>query len=198
MKTRNLFLVICFLVASGLVSAQGVETVPLPKNLQRYQARNLDDQERKVNFLVGGNVGFGVGANMLQLQLAPHVGIYPAIPWLCFGVGGTYHLYYVKDYYSGNKSFVHIFGARGFLEGQVWKQRILLHAEYEWLTYPDTDGDGERENTHAILVGPGYQQFIGERFSMYGLLLFPIYEAEGNPPNAYSIMEARIGVNFKF
>lgn len=195
---KKLFVIFCLIFAMGAVSAQRLDVVPLPRNLQNYKARNYNDTARKVDFLVGGHVGFSVGGNALQFQLSPHFGILPAVKWLCLGVGGTYQLYYQKDYYSGLKSFSHIFGARGFIEGLIWQQRIVIHGEYEWLSYPDCDSDGIRESTQALLVGPGYQQFIGDRLSVYGLFLFPVYEPKSNPINAYSIMEIRVGVNFKF
>ena len=195
---KKLIVILCLTFVVGSLSAQRLETVPLPRNLQSYKARDFKDTARKVDFLVGGHVGFAVGGNALQFQLSPHFGIFPAVKWLCLGVGGTYQLYYLKNPYSGLKSFTHIFGCRGFIEGLVWQQRIILHAEYEWLSYPDSDLDGSRESTQAVLVGPGYQQFLGDRLSVYGLFLFPVYEPKTNPVNAYSIMEIRVGVNFKF
>lgn len=194
---KKLLLFLCLFVSVGAVCAQGTEVVPLPKGLQSYKPRE-DGKERKISFFTGGSFQFGVGGNSLQLKISPHFGIYPAVEWLRFGVGGTYELLYYKDYYSGLKSYYHVFGARGFVEGLIWKQRIIVHAEYEWLSYPDVDNDGIREQSHALLVGPGYQQAIGDKFFPYVLLLFPVYEPDSNPVNAYSVCEFRVGLHYKF
>ena len=84
-----------------------------------------------------------------------------------------------------------IFGARAFIEGYIWK-RLVLHAEYEWLSFPG--GVEGRDNTNGVLVGAGYKQDITDHWSMYGLFLFPVYDEL----NVYSIMEIKVGVNYKF
>lgn len=195
MKKTLLFILL--FIAVGSMCAQNTESVPLPKGLQSYKERT-DESARKLKFQAGGGINFGVGGNALQFQVSPHFGILPAVDWLCVGVGGTYELYYYKDYSTGLKSCQHVFGARGFIEGYIWKQRIILHGEYEWLSYPDGNGDGVREQSHAVLVGPGYQQWLNDHLAVYVLALFPVYEPSTNPINAYSVCEFRVGVHYKF
>ena len=89
------------------------------------------------------------------------------------------------------KNFTHIFGARAFIEGYAW-DRLIIHAEYEWLSFPG--GVEGRQNTNGVLVGAGYKQKLSDHFSVYGLFLFPVYDEL----NVYSIMEIKVGVNYKF
>jgi len=174
--------------AADMMAQEDVENVPLPKSLQTRDGNPLN--ERKVKFVVGGNVGFGVSYSQLNMQLSPHFGICPGIDFICIGIGGTYHLNYYKSY-DGVKNFTHIFGARAFIEGYAW-DRLIIHAEYEWLSFPG--GIEGRQNTNGVLVGAGYKQKITDHFSMYGLFLFPVYDEL----NVYSIMEIKVGVNYKF
>ena len=174
--------------ASDIMAQEDVENVPLPKSLMARDGSPL--AERKVKFVVGGNVGFGVSYSQLNMQLSPHFGICPGIDFICIGIGGTYHLNYYKSY-DGVKNFTHIFGARAFVEGYAW-DRLVIHAEYEWLSFPG--GIEGRQNTNGVLVGAGYKQKLSDHFSVYGLFLFPVYDEL----NVYSIMEIKVGVNYKF
>lgn len=176
------------LTVDDVVAQTDVENVPLPKSLMARDNSPLAD--RKVKFMFGGNIGFGVSYSQLNMQVSPHFGICPGIDFICFGIGGTYHLNYYKSY-DGIKYFNHIFGFRAFLEGYIWK-RLVLHAEYEWLSFPS--GANGRENTNGVLVGAGYKQDISDHWSAYGLFLFPVYDQL----NVYSIIEIKAGVNYKF
>ncbi|MBO4645000.1 MAG: hypothetical protein J5642_00610 [Bacteroidales bacterium] len=197
MKKILLFILIS-LFAMPLWS-QGTETVPLPKSLQPYKPRDKAmENERKIKFLVGGSVGFGVGANNLNFEIAPHFGIFPVIDFLCFGIGGDYRLNFYRDYYSGTKTFVHTYGFNGFVEGYIW-DRLILHASYEWLSIPTSAYNAsDRYYSNAILVGPGYKQAISDKLSLYGLILFPIELNEEKYVQVYSILDIRVGINYKF
>ena len=96
----------------------------------------------------------------------------------------------------------HIFGGKVFVEGYIW-QRLILHAEYELLSFPAnyafaTDplfvGVNERPAAHGILLGPGYKQDLGTNLSLYTVFLFSVYD----PQNVRGIMDIRVGVNYKF
>jgi hypothetical protein len=184
-------LVFTLLIAfSGNLAAQNIDDVPLPKSLKSGGKADAPDKDRKVKFVVGGYLGFGVGYSVLNLHVSPHVGICPGIDFLCIGVGGTYQLTYYRDP-NGYKSFSHVFGFNAFVEGYIW-DRLVLHGEYEWLSFPGgTDG---RFTSNAVLLGPGYKQNITDKLSVYTHLLFPAYD----PENVYPIIDIRVGVNYKF
>ena len=182
-------LIFIFFISTALMAQ--VEDVPLPKSLQTNSHDGQNSTERKIKFVAGGNIGFGVSHSELNLQLSPHFGIKPAVDFLCIGVGGTYNLNYYKDPYSGLKYFTHIFGFNAFVEGYVWK-RLVLHAEYEWLSFPYSEN--ERQNSNGVLIGPGYTQNLTDKVSMYGLILFPVYDEL----NVYGVVEMRVGVNVTF
>lgn len=181
------------------------DIVPLPKSLRTGNSSSQtvrDTSNRKVQFLVGGTVGFQVAGNVLDMQIAPHVGILPGVDFLCFGIGGFYQLTYYKNPISGIKTLQHIFGGNVFVEGYVW-QRLILHAEYEVVSFPSdyafaTDplfvGVNERPSAHGILLGPGYKQDLGTNMSIYTVFLFSVYD----PQNVRGIMDIRVGVNYKF
>ena len=202
MKKIATFLLL-ILVSFSLVAQQNV---PLPKSLRSLanssKKTTCDSANRKVQFIVGGNVGFQVSNNVLDMQLSPHVGILPGIDFLCIGVGGTYQLTYYKNPITAIKSLQHIFGGNVFVEGYVW-QKLVLHAEYELLSFPAnyafaTDplfiGKHERPAAHGVLLGPGYKQDIGTNLSVYSVFLFLVYD----PQNVYGIMDIRVGINYKF
>ena len=190
-----------FLFCLG-VSAQ--ENVPLPKSLRSNITQSKADTNsmRKVKFVVGGNIGFQISNNVLDMQISPHFGVQPGVDWLCFGIGGTYQLTYYKDRITAIKGFQHIFGGNVFVEGYIW-QKLVLHAEYELLSFPAnyafaTDplfiGVNERPSAHGILLGPGYKQDINKNLSIYSIFLFSVYD----PQNVRGIMDIRVGVNYKF
>ena len=180
------------------------DNVPLPKSLRTGSSASQtarDTSNRKVHFIAGGLIGFQISNNVLDMQVSPHLGILPGIDFLCFGIGGTYPLTYYKDP-LGDKGFQPIFGGNVFVEGYIW-QRLILHAEYEVLSFPAsypfaTDplfiGKHERPAAHGVLLGPGYKQDIGSNLSIYTVFLFSVYD----PQNVRGIIDIRVGVNFKF
>lgn len=182
---KNLLFIVLFLCSWGFLNAQNNDNVPLPKSLQGKQPAN---KERKVNLTVGGYFGFQVGTYTC-IEVSPHIGVKPW-DFLCVGVGGTYMFSYMKTGYSTGTS-AHVFGANAFVEGYIWKQRIIAHAEYEFLSYPNTADS--RLNCHAVLIGPGYNQMISDKVYAYALILFPVVTTV----DIYSIPVVRIGVNVK-
>lgn len=195
-------ILILFFLSFGLAAQN---TVPIPKSLltgTKSSQKGPDTTNRKVQFLVGGTVGFQVAGNVLDMQISPHIGILPGVDFLCVGIGGSYLLTYYKDPITALKSFQHIFGGNVFVEGYIW-QRLVLHAEYELMSFPAnyafaTDplfvGVNERRAAHGILLGPGYKQDIGTNLSLYTVFLFSVYD----PQNVRGIMDIRVGINFKF
>lgn len=195
-------LLILFLFSFGLVAQNNV---PIPKSLlagTKSSQKGPDTTNRKLRFIVGGNVGFQIASNVLDMQISPHIGILPGVDFLCFGIGGFYQLTYYKDPYTGLRTFQHIVGGNVFIEGYVW-QRLILHAEYELMSFPSNYvfstepffmGVNERPTAHGILLGPGYKQDIGTDASVYTVFLFSVYD----PQNVRGIMDIRVGFNYKF
>lgn len=189
-------LLILFLFTFGLTAQNNV---PIPKSLlagTKSSQNGPDSTNRKLKFIVGGNVGFQIAGNVLDMQIAPHIGILPGVDFLCFGIGGTYQLTYYKNPFTTQKAFQHIFGGNFFVEGYVW-QRLILHAEYELLSFPAIDPSAEKNEryaAHGILLGPGYKQDIGTNVSVYTVFLFSVYD----PQNVRGIMDIRVGFNYKF
>lgn len=200
---KKLVTIIILLFLSFGLAAQN--DVPIPKSLlagTKPSQKGADSTNRKVLFIVGGNLGFQIAGNVLDMQISPHVGILPGVDFLCFGIGGFYQLTYYKNPISGIKTLQHIVGGNVFVEGYVW-QRLILHAEYEVMSFPSgyafaTDpffvGVNERPSAHGILLGPGYKQDIGTSMSIYTVFLFSVYD----PQNVRGIMDIRVGVNYKF
>lgn len=183
---KNKLLLLCLLVICwGTMEAQSDDNVPLPKSFQEKQSTSRDS---KVRLLAGGYFGFQIGGNT-AVEVNPHIAI---LPWdfLCIGVGGTYMFSRTSSYWGEQRS--HVFGANGFIEGLIWKQRIIAHAEYEYLNLPYYNN--ERLHSHGILLGPGYNQFISDNMSCYVLFLFPVWSTV----DAYSIPIIRLGFNVQF
>lgn len=182
---KTLSLLCLLILCWGAIKAQNNDNIPLPKSFQEKQSTS---REAKVHFLAGGYFGFQIGGNT-AVEVNPHIGI---LPWdfLCVGIGGTYMFSYTNSYLGEQKS--HVFGANGFIEGLIWKQRIIAHVEYEYLNFPSYDDT--RLHSHGILIGPGYNQFISDKISCYVLFLFPVWSTM----DVYSIPIIRLGINVKF
>ena len=179
------FLFCCF----SLTLYSQTEVVPLPKGLQNYSVRNLKDStNRKCKFLFGGNLGLQFGS-VTSIQLNPKVGILPN-QYICLGISGLYQ--YIRYQYDNIVFRKNIFGVGVFGEGYLFRQMLVLHAEYEFLSFPTNTE--KRLLSHAILVGPGLNQKITSMVSFYAVILFPAYVTLRN---VYSIPIVRVGVNVK-
>lgn len=185
MKKILFILVVC--LAVGAVSAQE-EEVPLPKSLA-YKQYKKNGEKRKFDFIAGGYFGLQIG-NLTSIDVSPHFGICP-VDFLCIGIGGTYMFANYHDSYYAINTQSHIFGGNAYIEGYIW-DRLVIHAEYEFLSFPQQDKT--RLNSHALLVGAGYQQQITEMIYIYGHILFPAYSTE----KVYPLANYRLGINVKF
>ncbi|MDR1758303.1 MAG: hypothetical protein LBR51_05030 [Bacteroidales bacterium] len=192
MRKKSLWLT--FLLFGIFVStfAQYDEDVPLPKSLRPYQSREKNNN-RYITLAAGGSVGAQFGTYN-ALSISPFFGVYPKIKWLLLGVSATYMFSY-DSYY---KYAMHVFGGGIFAEGLIWKQRIIVHAGYEYVNYgnPYLDPNNpnkiltERIESHGVMIGPGYRQKLTEIFSVYGLMLFNVIPNENT---FYSNPTFRIG-----
>ncbi len=191
MRKIFFYLFLLFLTFSSLYAQQDEGSLPLPKSLQK----NGGLIKQRPTFLVGGNFGFQFG-NYTFVDISPHVGVYP-FDFLCIGVGGSYM--YMRYSYFKQSNDSHIYGFKAFIEGYIWKL-LVLHGEYEYINYKlnvynaqtSQFMGAERVSTHALLVGPGYKQPVGNRVSLYCLLLFNLYE------DNYSFFTnpvVRVGIN---
>lgn len=175
-----------------LISLQAQkDDVPLPKSLQKKEKSTA---ERKVKFTLGGGFGLQFGT-YTSISLSPVIGIYPGIDWLLLGVGGTY------QFTSYNGMSYNDFGFSGFLRGLIWQKRIVLHFGYEYMNfdfgYNNYTKERERFDAHALYLGPGYQQRVGDRVGIYVLLLFNLASSSSHR-DVYPFFYPVIGVTFDF
>lgn len=172
----------------SILYAQEETDVPLPKSLQN--TKSIKNPDRKIKFLTGGTFGFQIG-NYTAIELSPKFGFYPC-EYLSLGITGTYM--FMRDRYYNYNS--HTFGGGVFVEGYLW-QRLILHAEYEYLNFEVTDYNSlgqlvqTRVGNHGVLLGPGYRQIISDRISLYFLVLFCVYQGNYSP---YAIPNYKVGI----
>lgn len=167
------------------------DDVPLPKSLQKSEKSALN---KKVKFTVGGGFGLQFGT-YTSVSISPVIGIYPAVDWLLIGVGGTY------QFTSFNGLSYNDFGVNAFIRGLLWQQRIILHVGYEYMNfdlgYNIYDKKRERFDAHALYLGPGYRQRIGDHVGVYVLLLFNLASSTSDR-GVYPFFYPAIGVTFDF
>lgn len=189
MKKLSLCFLLLFIGFSFSTNAQ-IDDVPLPKSLQRSDKQR--DIDKKLRFTAGGGFGLQFGSSYAGVSLSPVVGVYP-FDWLLIGVGANY-----SYTYSYGSSF-HDFGVNVFVRGLIWQQRLIAHLGYEYLNL-DYGRDG-RFDAHALYLGPGYRQPLGDRVSLHALLLFNL--ANWNSSNLdtrsfFPFFYPTIGVTFDF
>lgn len=193
MKKIVLLLLLSFFMHCAHQCYAQYDDVPLPKSLRNTKPAKA---ERKLKMMAGGTFGAQFGS-YTAVSLSPMFGIYP-VDWLLLGVGGTY-MYSYEGYYGLSS---HVYGGTAFIEGLIWKQRIILHAGYEYINYDQfymISGSSqiykERVGSHAILLGPGYRQPVSESVNIYALLLFNVIQ---NYNSFFANPIIRIGVTFDF
>ncbi|MEG2070119.1 MAG: hypothetical protein RR034_01945 [Bacteroidales bacterium] len=186
---KRIWMIMVIILASLQFSIAQYEDVPLPKSLKAITPRE-EKSDRKIKFLAGGNFGLQFG-NYTAVEISPQFGIYP-VDWLLVGVGGTY-MFSWDSYY---KIPCHTFGFNAYLQGYIWK-RLILHVGYEYLNYPIfyVDKTMTRHDLHSVVVGAGYRQYVTDRVSVYGLLLFNVYQSSDYYTRDF-VPIVRFGVNF--
>ncbi len=194
MKKSLLFIFLLIFTVS-LVKAQTDDDVPLPKSLQtRSNNAKTSFEDRKLKFTAGGYLGMSFGG-YTAVSVTPIFGIYPCVDWLLVGVSGTYMFTY-DTYY---KESYHDFGFGAYIRGLIWKQRIIAHFSYEYMNvgYFDSYGKRTRFDAHALYIGPGYQQSLGDRLNMFLVLMINIarsVDERGIFPDFYP----NIGITYDF
>ena len=191
---KKLLILITLIFAFISYTVGQTDDVPLPKSLRSHQPR--DWEKKKIDMMVGGNFGAQFGS-YTAVSVTPMFGIYPT-NWLLVGVGGTYMFSHDKYYDLSS----HVFGANAFVEGLIWKRRIIAHASYEYVNYDAfyliqgvAGVQKERIHSHAILLGPGYRQEFSDSFSAFFLLLFDVVQ---NSRSFYSNPIFRVGITYDF
>ncbi|MDR2980033.1 MAG: hypothetical protein LBV02_06310 [Bacteroidales bacterium] len=181
---KKLLSLLLLLFSVSLLWAQQDNDVPLPKSYRdNTKERKTSNRPRLMS---GGNFGLQFGTHT-AVSISPVIGIYPT-DWLLVGVGGSY-MYSYDNYY---KLSSHVFGFTAFVQGLVFKQRLILYAGYEYVNYDYfyqhyTGGQiyKKRNDSHGLFLGPGYRQPISDNFAIYGLLLFDVIQTYdsfyGNP-----------------
>lgn len=190
-KIKWLFCLL-FIVIGTLSSAQDSDPIPTPKNLSS-SARQREGRAAQSPFMLGGYLGLQFGSATC-IELSPHV-TYKPIPYFAAGAGVTYMYAHVNNRYSGYEWQSHVVGANVYLEGFVFRERLLAHVEYEFLSFFPTDRP--QSMSHAILLGPGFNMPVSPRVSVYGLILFPVYTYATDNAQVYSIPILRLGINTK-
>jgi hypothetical protein len=158
---------------------------------------------------VGGNLGLQFGT-ITDIEVSPHVG-YNINPWLSAGVGFTYEYYNRKAIYAYQQNIdTHIYGYNIFSRVAVIRDMgktfgigngvsIIGQAEFEELSlekkYFERIGtsDEGRFWLDSFLVGGGIKQAIGQRSSIYILIMWNLNETVNSP---YSNPIFQIGFDF--
>jgi hypothetical protein len=156
---------------------------------------------------VGGNFGLQFGT-ITDIEVSPHVGYY-IYPWWSTGVGITY------EYYNQQKTLVnfpidtHIYGFNIFtrvaliqdmgktfgigngisLIGQIQYERLSLEKKYFEVPFDKTG----RFWIDSFLVGGGIKQALGQRSSIYLLIMWDLNETINSP---YSNPIFKFGFDF--
>ena len=167
----------------GRVSAQFLPDVP-----------NL-----KGKVVYGGDLGFGMSGNYLDLSLSPQVGYRIFNPWEV-GVRGTYKL---QCFFYPNVSnvYYHYFGVAPYTNFQFYKG-LYLHVEDEVLFGMSRHNHetGQRKWFNSLFGGLGYRQYSYSGSYSFIMVLYNF--SYGDPANwdgmypYYSPIEIRVGFCF--
>ena len=125
----------------------------------------------KGKMIYGGNFGFGISGNYLNLSIAPQVG-YRLLNPLEIGVRGIYNLQCYYDRFYGNE-YSHLFGVAPYTNFQVHRG-LFLHVEdevmYGFLSWNHQTTEGRWFNT--VFVGGGYRQYTYSGSFVYFMVLY--------------------------
>lgn len=158
-----------------------------------------DVPDLKGKVVYGGDLGFGMSGNYLDLSLSPQVGYRIFNPWEV-GVRGTYKL---QCFFYPNVSnvYYHYFGVAPYTNFQFYKG-LYLHVEDEMLLGLSRyeHQTEQRKWFNSFFGGVGYRQYSYSGGYTFIMLLYNFsYE---NPENYdvmypyYSPLEIRVGFCF--
>ncbi|MFT6166630.1 MAG: hypothetical protein ACJAV5_000624 [Vicingaceae bacterium] len=123
--------------------------------------------------VVGGNLGAQFG-DLTLIEVSPTVGYKLTEKWLA-GVGARY--IYVKP---------RLFPSTNIIGGAIFQQyaileQVVLHAEFEYLSFENIYNPGERFDFYSPLVGAGYRSSIGGNAFASFLVLFNLNDDINSP-----------------
>lgn len=131
-----------------------------------YEVPNL-----KEKVIYGGNFGFGISGNYLNLSIAPQLGYRIFNPWE-IGVRGIYNLQCYFDRRLGNE-YGHYFGVAPYTNVQIYKG-LFAHVEDE-VMYGITRWNHETVSSrwyNSVFVGGGYRQYSYDGSFVYFMVLY--------------------------
>ena len=138
----------------------------------KAQAQRLPDMpDMKGRVIYGGNFGFGMSGNHLNLSVAPQVGYRIFNPWEV-GVRGIYSLQAWFDRVYGNE-YRHYFGVAPYTNLQIFRG-LFVHAEDELMlgvTRWNHATAGSRW-FNSVFVGGGYRQYTYSGSFVYFMVLY--------------------------
>ena len=130
-----------------------------------------DVPDMKGKFVYGGNFGFGMSGNYLNLSVAPQVGYRIFSPWEV-GLRGIYDLTCFFDSSNGS-SYSHYFGVAPYTNFQVYKG-LFVHVEdevmYGFSRWNHATMGSRWFNT--VFVGGGYRQYAYNGSFVYYMVLY--------------------------
>lgn len=138
----------------------------------KASAQSMPDMpDLKGKMIYGGNFGFGLSGNYLNLSIAPQVGYRVFNPWEV-GVRGIYNLQCYFDRVYGNE-YAHYFGVAPYTNLQVFKG-LFLHVEDE-VMYGISRWNHETQSGrwyNTVFVGGGYRQYSYSGSYAYFMVLY--------------------------
>lgn len=141
----------------------------------------------KGKVVLGGNFGFGVSGNYLNLLIAPQVGYRVTNAWE-IGARGTYNLQCYFNRYNGNQTN-HWFGPAAYTNVEI-AYGIFAHAEYEGLYRVSYFNHQQAETLHrwynSYFVGGGYRSYSGNGGCAYFMVLYNLNWYNLNDVSPYS------------
>ena len=146
----------------------------------------------------GGNFGFGVSGNYLNLLIAPQVGYRVTNAWEV-GVRGTYNLQCYFDRFYGNQTN-HWFGPAAYTNLEI-AYGIFAHAEYEGLYRVSYFNHQQAESAsrwyNSYFVGGGYRSYSKTGGYAYFMVLYNLTWYDINMDSPYnSPIVFRVGYCF--
>lgn len=192
MMKKNFLLALLLFSFTALNTLQAQsDDLPLPKSFKEETPK----KNNRPKLMGGGTFGLQFGS-YTAVSISPTIGIYPT-DWLLLGVGGSYMYSYSRAYGTSSN----VFGFSAFAQGLLIKKRLILYAGYEYVNYDiffqDYWGDitKERNDAHALFLGPGYRQPLSDNLSMYAMMLFDVIQSYDS---FYANPVIRVGVIYDF
>jgi hypothetical protein len=153
----------------GIITALGLMLLGFNGMASAQFLREVPDLKGKM--IYGGNFGFSMSGNYLNLSIAPQVGYRIFNPWEV-GVRNIYNLQCYFDRQYGNE-YAHYFGIAPYTSFQFYKG-LFVHLEdevmYGFSRWNHETIGGNWYN--SIFVGAGYRQYTIEGSFAYFLVLY--------------------------